>query len=269
MKFKNSILILIISTLFSCSSVTEKDFSRYFEGKAGTFVVYDQTADKYIVHNPKRANTRFSPFSTFKIPHSLIALETGVIENVDKIYRWDREKYPRQGWWPKQWDGDHNMRSAIKYSVVPFYRETAGKVGRDRMENWILRLRYGNEDISSALDSFWLGGSLKVSAMEQIDFLRKFYHSELGIGSRATRMVKEILVQEERDGYRFSAKTGAGTGFRKDKPEKALGWYVGYVEKGKNVFFFAMNLEGENFTEVLEPRFIITRAVLGEMRVLE
>ena len=38
----------------------------------------------------KRANTSFSPASTFKIPNTLIALNEGVV-NKDSIIVWDKK----------------------------------------------------------------------------------------------------------------------------------------------------------------------------------
>ena len=42
--------------------------------------------------------SRLSPASTFKIPHALIALETGAIK-ADSIEKWDGRRFPRQTAW--------------------------------------------------------------------------------------------------------------------------------------------------------------------------
>ena len=58
------------------------------------------------------------PASTFKIPNSIIALETGVVEDPDKdVFKWDgvtRSFEP--------WNKDHTLRSAIAVSAVPVYQ---------------------------------------------------------------------------------------------------------------------------------------------------
>jgi beta-lactamase class D len=54
------------------------------EGTTGTFVGY--LTDDYLIvaSDAKRSGEAFLPASTFKVPNSLIALETGVVEDPDK-----------------------------------------------------------------------------------------------------------------------------------------------------------------------------------------
>jgi beta-lactamase class D len=44
---------------------------------------------KLLVFNPERATQRMSPASTFKIPHSLMALDAGVLKDEFQLFRWD------------------------------------------------------------------------------------------------------------------------------------------------------------------------------------
>src|SRR5262249_16618101 len=53
------------------------DLTHYFAGLHGTFVVLDGKTNQFIRYNPERAKARFSPCSTFKIPHTAILLESG------------------------------------------------------------------------------------------------------------------------------------------------------------------------------------------------
>ncbi len=259
------IIFLILLTTF-LSNCNQTDLSQYFEGFEGTIVVYDQNLSQYTIVNETRATTRFSPFSTFKIPNSIIALETKVISDVDHILVWDTLTYPQEEWWPQTWEGTHNLRSAIKSSVVPFYRNLASLIGPDQMQNYVTEFNYGNTDISSGVDNFWLNGSLQISAHEQVDFLRKFYTGKLKASEYSINSVKSILIQESTEGYTLSYKTGAGTLNAEEKI--ALGWLVGYVEKKDNVYYFAMNIEGKSFGEVLAPRIRITKSILKELGIL-
>jgi beta-lactamase class D len=257
---------MAFSTLRAATMI-EKDFSGFFGKYTGTIVVYDQEADRCFIHNRERSTSRFTPMSTFKIPNSLIALETGVISNIDQPCQWDTAQYPPQAWWPAQWNAKHTMRSAIKYSVVPFYRTIANQVGQKRMVEYIHKFNYGNEDISSGIDAFWLDGSLRISAMEQIDFLKRFYTGTLGVSAKTTAAVKEILIQERNPAFMLSAKTGGGA--LGSGPAKALGWYVGYIERGDKVWFFACNIDGESFADIMSPRIDITKAVLKKLGIIE
>lgn len=265
----NLAIFVVIGILSAKPSIDEIDLTHIFEQRKGTIVVYDSAKDRYFIHNLERSKKRFTPFSTFKIANSLIALETRVIESTEDEFQWDTVSYPSEKWWPEQWLGKHTMRSAIKYSVVPFYREIATRVGNKQMQTFVAKFEYGNVDISSGQDNFWLNGSLLISAMEQIAFLRKFYNNELDVSSKTVDAVKAILVQEKNGQYVLSAKTGAGTGFDKTSPGKALGWYVGFVEIGKGVYYFAMNIEGESFNEILAPRKAITVEALKTLDIIE
>ena len=257
-------LILLASISFTLG---QDQLSEMFDGFEGTIVIYDMKADRYTVVNEERARIQYSPFSTYKIPNSIIALETGIVSDTGQIVEWDQRKYPAETWWPESWKGRHNLRRAIKYSVVPFYRHLASQIGAERMEQYVKAFDYGNLDISSGIDSFWLNGSLKISAYEQIKFLRKFYTEQLGVSSGTIQKVKSILVQEATDVYTLSAKTGGG--YLDENQSRALGWFVGYVEKGDNVYYFALNIEGKSFSEIQKPRIEITKRILRKAGIIQ
>ena len=253
--------------LLVCSSQAQAQFDQHFGVFTGTIVVFDQKNDQYTIHNEERAHTPFTPFSTFKIPNSLIALETGVVPDIESTLTWDKGSYPEEDWWPENWVEQHNLKSAIQYSVVPLYRDIARKIGVERMSAFLARFEYGNQDISSGVDRFWLNGSIKISAVAQVQFLQKFYDQSLKVSPKTTALVKEILIQEKTDRYILSAKSGAGG--LGGEGGKALGWYVGYVEREDRVFFFAMNIEGKSFQDILAPRQQITKSILKDMKIID
>lgn len=243
------------------------DLTAHLGGLDGAFVLYDRGADRTVRHNPGRAAQRFSPCSTFKIPNTLIALDTGVATGAEFTIPWDPVKDPPEPWWDElglDWKRDHTLASAFRASVVWYYRELARRVGKERMDASLARFDYGNRDTSSGADSFWLSGSLAISADEQVEFLRRLYEGRLGVPAEATRIAKEIFVLERGDGWTLSAKTGSG-----DSPDgRALGWLVGWVERGDNVSFFALNLSGEDAKRVREARVPAAKAILRELGAL-
>ena len=145
------------------------NLGRFFPGYASTLVVLDLDSGAITRHNPELARRRFSPCSTFKIPNSLIGLETGVIPGPDFVLPWDGTHYEIAAW-----NRDHDLRSAIANSVVWYYRELARRVGLARMKEYVERFSYGNQDLSGGVDRFWLGSSLRISPEEQVAFLRRF-----------------------------------------------------------------------------------------------
>ncbi|HEY6951307.1 MAG TPA: penicillin-binding transpeptidase domain-containing protein, partial [Bacteroidota bacterium] len=76
------------------STIHRPDLGKYFEGYNGGFVLYDFKNNEYSQYNPKMCSTRFTPCSTFKIPNSLIALETGVAPDTSFVIRYDSVKHP-------------------------------------------------------------------------------------------------------------------------------------------------------------------------------
>jgi beta-lactamase class D len=238
------------------------DLSAAFGTTPGTMVVVDGRSGREARHDAERSRRRMTPFSTFKIANSLVALETGAIPGVDQRMRWDSIRDPRQASFPG-WYQDHDMRSAMRASVVWYYREVARRIGAERMAAHLARIGYGNADVSGGIDRFWLGSSLRISAEEQVRFLRRFHAGELGFSPRTTRAVKDILVLEETPEYRLSGKTGGGT-----VDGRGLGWLVGYVERGGGVYFFAVNVDGEDFAAIRERRHEVARAALRQLGVL-
>jgi len=245
-----------------------QDLSGFFKDIKGAFVVYDMRNDRYVRHNPQRCRERFSPKSTFKIPNSLIGLETGVIRDAEFIIQWNREKYPPQENWNQEpflhWGKDQTLRSAIKYSVVWYYRELALRVGNRQMKKYVSAFDYGNEDVSGRVDNFWLNDVLKISADEQVEFLKAFYTGRLPVSKRATEIVKDILVFEKSPRYTLSAKTGGGP----IDEGVFIGWFVGYLETNGNVYLFAMNIEGSSFMEIRDKRVELTKQILRSIGYL-
>lgn len=246
---------------------TTPDLSPFFKDTVGCIVIYDLKQNRYTRHNEARCRERFNPKSTFKIPNSLIGLESGVIKDADFRIAWDKQKYPPDGWDTEpfiNWKRDHTLRTAFKHSVVWYYRELALRVGAERMKQLVSSFDYGNRDTSGPIDQFWLNETLKISADEQVEFLKKLYANKLPVSPRNVEIVKEIMVQEQTPAYTLRAKTGGGS----RGAGVVIGWYVGYVETGGNVYFFAFNMDGPNYLAIRDRRIQLTKQVLESLGVL-
>ena len=212
----------------------ELNLDEFFEGYEGCFVMLDVTNNQYAYHNPEQCAKRMAPCSTFKIPNSLIGLETGVIPDQHHVIAWDETMYPVEAW-----NRDHTLATAIQDSVVWYYRELATQVGPERMQQHVSAISYGNEDISGG-PTFWLASSLEISADEQIEFLRRFYTDDLPFSQRSLDIVKEIIVLEATDDAVYRGKTGSCMA----EDWREWGWFVGYIERSDTAHIFALNIEG-------------------------
>ena len=264
-KFACSLLLVVTYAVVAAHA---QDLSGFFKGIDGAIVVYDMKNDRYVRYNERRCRERFSPKSTFKIPNSLIGLETGVIRDAEFVIQWNREKYPPQANWNEEpfvhWGKDQTLRSAIKYSVLWYYRELALRVGDQQMQKYVKTFDYGNEDTSGRVDNFWLNNVLKISADEQVEFLKAFYTGRLPVSKRSTEIVKDILVFERTPTYQLSAKTGGGP----VDEGIYIGWFVGYLESNGNVYFFATNIEGASYVEIRGQRIELTKQILRALGYL-
>ena len=237
----------------------QPDLEKYFQDfEAGAFVLYDQGADQYTRYNPDRCAERFLPASTFKIMNSLIGLESGVIPDQNYVIEWDGTHYD-----VVEWNQDHTLKTAFQVSAVWYYQELARRVGRERMQQYIDAVRYGNQDISGQIDTFWLEGGLRISPDEQVEFLKRLYAGDLPFSERSMDIVRDIMVIEQTDEYTFSGKTG--TALRVASP---VGWFVGYLETSDNVYFFATNIKLQTAQGNIGKAQEITRAILRDQGLM-
>jgi len=247
------LLTSILSFLYLLTIAQQRnyvDLKDIFDNHEGCFVLYDVKNDRYIYYNDSICKIRYSPCSTFKIPNSLIALESGVANDENYMIEYDSIKIPSEPWMLesepfKYWLQDHSLKTAFKNSVVWYYQELAARIGAERMNKYINLINYGNKDISSGVDEFWLCGSMQISANEQVEFLKKLYSKQLiGFSERSQQIVKGIMLYESTDKYKLYGKTGGGDCWE----NKVIGWYVGFLEANDNTYIFAMNIKANNFS---------------------
>lgn len=244
--------MLVPSTLFAELEVIErKDWKVFFEKLAvdGSIVIADER-DKEVrlsVYNLDRAKTRFSPASTFKVPHALFALDAGIVRDEFHVLRWDGVKR-----FHPPWNRDQNLRSSMRHSVVWVYENFAQKLGEKRERNYLTKINYGNAT-PTGKQPFWIDGDLTVSAMEQIAFLQNLYRNKLPFKIEHQRLVKDIMIVEANTDSILRAKTG-WTG--------KLAWWVGWVETPKGAVFFAANIDTPNRHNDLAKREQLPRAIL-------
>jgi beta-lactamase class D len=93
--------------------------------------------------------------------------------------------------------------------------------------------------MSGGLTKAWLSSTLKISAEEQIEFLRRLWAGQLSASPRAVALVKSSVDTERSErGAELSGKTGSGS---MDDRRSRLGWFVGRLESGGKEYFFAVD----------------------------
>lgn len=238
----------IIGLLAACATAGEKNNEqndRYMDQQifgqildsanvTGSILIYDSSDHTFISNDFEHASKGFLPASTFKIVNSIIALETGVVENDSTLILWDGNQRAME-----IWEQDLYFRDAFRLSCVPCYQEIARKIGSERMNDYLKKLNYGQMQVDTGnIDVFWLSGESKISQFQQIDFLQRLYYSRLPIRKRTQNNIKSMMLLEEGADYKLYAKTGWAV-----REGNNIGWFVGFIESGQKVYFFASNIK--------------------------
>ena len=246
-----SVLMFFVSYISADESVIKSIFEKY--KVEGSFVLSTLKSDELFIYNETRADRRFPVASTFKIPHTLIALNEGIINSESDIIKWDGVK---RGYEP--WNKNQTLQSALAISCVWCYKQFSQKISKKKYLEYLSKFNYGNKAVGEDKSSFWLDGALKISSYEQIDFLKKVYLEILPISQENLAILKNIMRVEVTPNYEIKAKSGW---------DGSIGWYVGYVTTAKDVYFFAFNADIKR--EQLKLRQEIVYAVLRAKKIIE
>lgn len=221
---------------YNKENVAYEDFSSYFQGYQGSFVLYDLKQEKYSVYNEEQSKKRVSPNSTFKIYSALFALKNKIITTEDSERTWDKTPY-----FFEQWNQNQNLNTAMQYSVNWYFEQLNQEIGFDILKKEIQEIQYGNCDLSGGEDRFWLESSLKISPYEQVSLLKKFYLNELPFQTKDKEVVQSAMkISEKANGEKLFGKTGSGI----DENQNKNGWFLGFVEQEDNTYLFAVYIQG-------------------------
>lgn len=223
---------------------------------ATTLVVRRMSDGQSWVANPTRAARRFSPASTSKIPHTLIALDQG-LATPDTVFPWDGVARASL-----RWNRDQTLASAFRFSAVWVYQTLARRAGAEVVADGLAQFDYGNADIGSAdqLTTYWLDDTLKISAEEQVTFLSKLASGALPLSAQTYAAARDIMVSDEGGAWVMRSKTG----WRHSPDAMDVGWFVGWLDCAGEVYVFALNLDMPD-TRSLSQRQSITYAVLRDI----
>lgn len=219
----------------------EVDLSPQFKGLNGCAVIYDVKENKYSVYNMPLSERRVSPYSTFKIISTLAGLKNGVIDSEVSTMNYTGEQYP-----VSEWNENLTLDKAFQTSCIWFFRQVIDEVGSDEIQSELTQLGYGNCDISEwdgssinplpDLNGFWLGSSLKISPIEQVQVLKKIFEGESIYSDKDVAILTEIMVVSEEQKTIYG-KTGSGL--------SGEAWFVGFSEENGDRKYFAIYLNDD------------------------
>jgi beta-lactamase class D len=201
----------------------------------------------------EECDRRTLPASTFKIPHALIALDTGVITDQTAM-KWDGRKKDFAAW-----ERDHTLETAIKSSVVWFFQRAAESIGRERELQHLRAFGYGSQTFTRDVASFWLNGDLTISPREQVAFLTGMFTYALPIDKRHVDTVKTAMtmppgkLSNASGVHAFPLAWPAGTVARLKTGNgtvsgERVSWLVGEIESAGREYVFASRVRSSTRT---------------------
>ncbi|OHX66126.1 class D beta-lactamase [Flammeovirga pacifica] len=226
----------------------------------GAILIYDLSNNKYYSNNFDWASKGKLPASTFKIPNSIIALETKIVNNDSSLLKWDGDDRRL-----KIWEQDLIMRDAFHYSCVPCYQDIARKIGVKKMNHYLDKLNYGHMEVDSTnLDLFWLVGASEISQFEQIEFLKSLYNSNLPISQKTEKVAKRMMIIESDEHHTLRGKTGWSV-----VGDIHNAWFVGYLEREDSIYFFATNISPDEGFKMKDFSNVRIETTLEAINILE
>ena len=243
-------------TVDQSGSATAQGCDELASAERATLVIVEPTLGRRLVCNSARAAVRFVPASTYKVPHTLIALDAQAVSSINEPFSWDGRDRGVPAW-----NRNLDFGEAIAVSAVWVFQDVASRLGSAAEAEWIGKFEYGNQNVGTPSDlrHFWLSGPLKISADEQIEFLMRLAAGELPVSARSkTQTISALRMGETSDGFAIYGKTGAmlpidDEGFlRMSEPEllptgeERTGWFVGWIDRpvaNGGPIYFAHNLD--------------------------
>ena len=207
---------------------------------SSALVIFRLEDEKVWASGGARIRERFTPASTSKIPHALLALETGAVTGPDEPFEWDGQKR-----FVDNWNEDQTFGEAFGRSTVWIYQIVVPRIGAARLTEGLTAFGYGNAEIGGpeSITRYWLEGPLAISATEQVEFLARLAHRTLPLSARSYEIAVPIMELDSGDGWTLYGKTG----WKSVEGQTDIGWFVGWVEQSAGdapgTYAFALNMD--------------------------
>jgi beta-lactamase class D len=231
-----------------------------------SFVARDlETGTTYVLEGSE-ADRRRGPWSTFKIPNLVIALDTGAAESLETELPWDPERRPAAEYWPEDWRQDQTLRTAFIRSAAWAFQDLAVDIGTPTYQEILPAWSYGDAEVADGSDRFWLDHTLEISPREQVDFLERLLNRELGVSEESLAALDEVSQAGQRPDGELHGKTGSGPVELGDMEGRFEGWYVGYlVREDREPLVFALHAEASSFNGIRTFRREMAENILFDL----
>lgn len=217
-------------------------------------VVADAKTGQVLVQEGE-CSGRYTPASTFKIALSLMGFDAGILQD-EATPKWPfKPGYTDFG--GAAWREPTDPARWMQYSVVWFSQQIASQLGPARLAQYTRDFDYGNADVTgwpspdNHIDGAWIMSTLRISPLEQVQFVRKIVNRQLPIKAQAYAMTERITRMDSgTPGLTVHGKTGTGSPGSDGRYDaaQAYGWFVGWAQQGSQTVVFARLIQDDQAT---------------------
>lgn len=231
-------------SLFGCKTAREQAVEKpYFTAQQeGCILLYNMkpgVLEKQV--GGEACQKQYPACSTFKVPLAVMAFDSRALKDENVTLKWDGKMDARP-----EVNHDHNAKTWMRDSVVWFSQRITPKIGSRKLQKYLDQFSYGNRDMKGGLTQAWLvspgsaAPALKISAYEQVDFMKKLWTDQLPASPRSQRLAREItFLESSPQGFMVNGKTGSNF-FDADRKVR-LGWFIAHVQKGDREYVVVTN----------------------------
>jgi len=252
-KFKLLLIFFVFLSFGSCTmnhAKVDNDLKKYFDSSHvdGCFALLNNQMGNITVYNMKLDTERISAGTSFKIPETLIGIQTGKVINENTKLVSDSTV-----------TDNPTLKEAFANSSVSFFRTLAKEIGKDTLKFWLDSIGYGNKEINDSPDSLFLKNGIQISPDEQLGMLSKLYFEQLPFQKYGQEMVANMMLQQEDSLYKLSYTTGTAT----DEKDQHIGWNLGWIEENRHIYFFVTLVKTpDSSVDVKSTSIDVSKAVL-------
>lgn len=230
LSFLSTILAWVVFHSCTVNNVTEdaaigEIFSKH--NVKGTFGMFDNSRGEFTIYDLKRFRTVQSPGQTFHLFETLVALHTGKLtDDSSQVVSRDSS------------GSSMSIYQAFRLNSIPHFRALALNIGTDTLQRWVDSLKYGNKRLGRQLEQCWMNDTLKISADEQLGFMKRFYFRQHPFRESVQESVKKMMVVVNNSNYQLAYLQAAvlnGT--------STLAWVIGWIEENRHVYPFVLNFD--------------------------
>lgn len=269
-----ALLLPVLACLSACVTVPERAKRTSLETVVAEAGVAPQRAALVIARledgkiwssGGERIDERFPPASTSKIPHLLIAIETGAVDGPEEWFEWDGQIR-----FLDSWNESQTLADAYRRSTVWVFQQVTPRIGVAPLQEGFAAFGYGNGETGPPehVSRYWLEGPLAISAKEQVAFLARLARHTLPLSPRTYDLAVPVMVEAKGEGWTLYSKTG----WFSSETAQDIGWYVGWLDQTggeqPGTYVFAFNMDMVDPEADIPKRKSVVRAALESISAL-